>query len=513
MKGLQQILVDAAARRPDAVAVTDERLSATYGQLDAASAALARRLLRIGVQKGDRVGLWIDKSADAIIAMQATLRVGAIYTPLDPRSPPARVESILKNCEATALITSADRLKRLSPPTHCRALIIDDEDDAICAEECPAPACVNDPEDLAYILYTSGSTGAPKGVCVSHRAALAFIEWAGTEIGATADDRFANHAPFHFDLSVLDIYVSMRAGARLFLIPETMAYLPQSLTEFATRNAVTVWYSVPSALILMLERGGLEERAPQLPLRVICFAGEVFPIAPLRRLRASFPEARLLNLYGPTETNVCTFFEVTAIAPDRIDPVPIGKASCGNRIWAETETGDLCRAGDIGELVVEGPTVMSGYWGGGTQAGPYRTGDLVRADAAGDYAFIARRDHMVKIRGHRIEPGEIEAALAARLSGDIEELAVVAAGEGGATRLRTCLVSRSDPAPSLLRCKQACAALLPRYMIVDEVMQFDRLPRTANGKIDRRRLAGLPFSNALQRDAMTANPEVTLITD
>jgi clorobiocin biosynthesis protein CloN4 len=423
--------------------------------------------------------------------MQAAMRVGAAYVPLDPRSPPARIAQILTNCQAAAVVTTADWRARLALPPGCGALVIDDQTALSDPKDHRAETDDVGPEDLAYILHTSGSTGVPKGVCISHRAALAFVGWAAGELAPTRTDRFANHAPFHFDLSVLDIYVSMSAGARLFLIADSISYVPASLTEFAARHAITVWYSVPSALVLMLDRGGLETRAQQLALRTICFAGEVFPIGALRRLRSAFPEARLLNLYGPTETNVCAFFEVTDIAPDRIAPMPIGRACCGDRIWARNDAGEVCLPGEVGELIVDGPTVMSGYWGHPAQVGPYPTGDLVRADEAGRFTYLGRADHMVKVRGHRVELGEIEAALSAQLDAEIEDVAVVVVGKGDAMRLRACLVAKSDPAPSLLRCKQACAALLPRYMIVDEIIYLDRLARTANGKVDRAYLANL----------------------
>lgn len=493
MAALHNILIEAAKRDADAIAVTDDRCIISYGELDRASTKMARRLTQFGIGKADRVGIWIEKSVEAIIVMQATMRIGAVYVPLDPRSPPSRVTRILTNCEAAVVVTSADQLGPLKRPPGCGAIIF--EDDTATPEHGPCDTelmCDTDPEDLAYILHTSGSTGEPKGVCVSHRAALAFVEWAAEEIAPTKVDRFANHAPFHFDLSVLDIYVSMHVGAQLFLISDSISYKPSSLTEFIARHAITIWYSVPSVLILMLEHGALDCCKHQLALRVVCFAGEVFPVGPLRRVRDMFPEVRLINLYGPTETNVCTYFEVKDIPVDRIDAIPIGQACCGTDVWLRNEAGGACLPGEAGELIVEGPTVMSGYWGLHRQEGPYHTGDLVRMDAEGQFTYVGRIDHMIKIRGYRVEPGEIETALYAQLGSDIIEVAVVAAATAETPRLRACIVAKSGKAPSLLRCKQACAAVLPRYMIVDEVMQFSQLARTSNGKIDREFLASLP---------------------
>jgi acyl-coenzyme A synthetase/AMP-(fatty) acid ligase len=341
--------------------------------------------------------------------------------------------------------------------------------------------------DLAFILYTSGSTGRPKGVCISHRNALAFIDWAAGTVGLTATDRLSNHAPFHFDLSVFDIYGAFRSGAAVCIVPEGASFAPRSLVEFLSRRAITVWYSVPSALVLMAEHGGLLDLAPG-PLHTLLFAGEVFPLKHLKRLRRHWPAVRFLNLFGPTETNVCTFFEVCEIAEDRVQPVSIGRACCGDRVWARRSDGTEARVGEEGELMVEGPTVMLGYWGGRPQDGmPYATGDLVRLEDSGDYVYVGRRDDMIKVRGHRVEPGEVEAALLAHP--DVRDAAVVVTGSGPEARLVAFLVSAGGGRGPLLAMKEHCARRLPRAMIPDDVRYLNELPRTGNGKIDRKALA------------------------
>jgi amino acid adenylation domain-containing protein len=345
-------------------------------------------------------------------------------------------------------------------------------------------------DDLAYILYTSGSTGKPKGVCLSHRHALAFINWAAEELQAMPADRFSNHAPFHFDLSVLDLYVAFKTGASVSLIPDGMSYVPRRLVDFILQENITIWYSVPSALTLMMEQGGLLDLAQPIPLRVILFAGEPFPIKHLRRLFERYPSVRYLNLYGPTETNVCTFYEVTDIPPDRTKPVPIGRACCGDRVWAVKDDGTEVKPGEEGELMVSGPTVLLGYWGRPPHGdGPYATGDIVQLQADGNYLYIGRRDHMVKVRGHRIELGDIEAALGEHPH--IHEAAVAVSGSGVEARLVAFIVSTTDELPTLLDIKRHCAERLPRYMIVDDVRSIPALPRTRNGKVDRLTLSGM----------------------
>ncbi|ADO72620.1 amino acid adenylation domain-containing protein [Stigmatella aurantiaca] len=498
---LDQIVIRSAARAPEAVAVQGPDATLTYGQLDALANRIARALQGLGVKKGDRVGLWTEKSTRAVAAMQGIARLGAAYVPLDPLNPAVRTRIILDDCRIDVLVTSASRAAELHSGgmDRLRFLLVDDEGPSLpwsrLAEfsDAPLPHHGSDDHDLAYILYTSGSTGTPKGVCISQRNALAFIEWCHGLLNTTPADRFSNHAPFFFDLSVLDLYAAFLGGASVTLIPEALAFAPEKLVELVLRERFSIWYSVPSALTLMMQQGGLLNH-PELPFRAVLFAGEPFPIKHLRPLREHLPAARFFNLYGPTETNVCTFHEVTDISPERTEPVPIGRASCGDQVWLarppDSEPSQQAEGGEVGELMVAGPTVMLGYWGHPPQGDqPYATGDLCRRLPDGTFEYLGRRDNMLKVRGRRIEPGEIEAALLTHP--DIREVGVVASGAGLEARLVAFLVSASATAPSLLKVKKHCAERLPRYMIVDEVRVLAEMPRTQNGKLDRRALQAL----------------------
>lgn len=489
---LRDLVLYSAQKAPEALAIKGPDGSISYSQLDGLANRFAWTLYKLGVQRGDRVGIWLEKSTSVVAAMQGVLRLNAVYVPLDPLSPAARTRTIVRDCGMRALITTRKRADAVlvEDLQHIACLCLDGSEvglnwsGLLSFPDQPIPGTAPERDEIAYILYTSGSTGKPKGVCISNRNALAFIEWAAGILKASPTDHFANHAPFHFDLSVLDLYVAFYASATVFLIPDGMSYIPSQLVDFVSKEEITVWYSVPSVLMLMEKQGGF--LAQQLSsLRAILYAGEPFPIKHLRKLYQSLPDRRFLNLYGPTETNVCTFYEISHILDNQVKSVPIGKACSGDDVWAQKEDGAIARPGEEGELMVAGPTVMLGYWGQPEHGNrPYPTGDLVYLRDDGNYEYLGRLDHMVKIRGHRIEPGDIEATLEEHQA--IHEAAVMVAGTGLQARLIACVVlNTSREELALLEIKRHCAEHLPRYMIIDEICVVSALPRTRNGKIDR----------------------------
>jgi len=488
---LHELAERRAAEDPGATAVVGPDATFSYGELSQLSNRIARSLTDAGVTRGDRVAIWLNKSAKAIAAMQGILKIGAVYVPLDPQSPRSRAATIIENCGVKALVTDSARADSIadSIAAPIPLLLTDGAPefgqswsnlDNLSDRPITDPGTTQD--DLAYILYTSGSTGVPKGVCISHLNAFAFVEWSVELLQATKDERFSNHAPFHFDLSVLDIYGAFLSGGRVCIIPEAYSYSGRKLVEFLRDQEITVWYSVPTALIMMMENGQVFEE-PLDRLRVILFAGEVFPIKHLRNLYRGLPGVRMFNFYGPTETNVCTYYEVETIAEDRGAPVPIGRASCGDKVWAVKTDGSPAGVGEEGELWVDGPTVMLGYWGKDPQGGAsYPTGDIVVLMEDGDYDYVGRRDHQVKVRGYRIELGEVETALLRHER--IKEAAVVVSGSGSDARLVAFVVVAGKPL-SILALKKQCADWVPNYMIVDKARTVANLPRTPNGKIDR----------------------------
>ncbi|MGA8117476.1 MAG: amino acid adenylation domain-containing protein [Actinocatenispora sp.] len=477
---LHDLVAGAAARTPDALAVGGPCGPMSYGQLDHRANVLANTLAAAGVGRGDRVLVWSPKSAAAIAATQAVLRLGAAYVPVDPLTPAERVSTIARGCAARALCAPAELLARRpgSLPDDLGCVDLDEHDPA--RPGTPVSTAV-DPDDPAYILYTSGSTGTPKGVCISHRNALAFVDWAVAELAPGPRDRFANHASFSFDLSVLDLYAAFATGAAVCPVPTEFAYAPKRLVEFLHEERISVWYSVPSVLMLMQRDGGLLDQPPPRSLRALLFAGEPYPVQHVRRL-AEWTGARLLNLYGPTETNVCTFHEVGAADLRRDTPVPIGTACGGDRAWARKPDGSTAVPGEEGELLVSGPTVFLGYWGEPPHEGPYATGDRVRVCPDGSFDYLGRGDGMVKVRGYRIELSEVTAAL--HTCPGVVEAAVGVVGQGLERRLTAFVVRDPGKTVGNVGLRRHLAARLPPHMIPDDVRFVEDLPRTARGKLD-----------------------------
>lgn len=497
-----------AQRRPDAAAVElgDERLS--YGELNAMSTTLAAALFDAGVQPGDRVAIWMRKSVRSIAAVHAVLRVGGAYVPVDPTAPPSRVLRILHDCEVACLLTHAESVPVVDADLGDVPVVVADDLPMVPARENLARPHYA-PSNLAYILYTSGSRGAPKGVALTHANATAFVDWAVEEFDLRPEDRVSGHAPLHFDLSVLDVFATARAGACLVLIPEQASGSGGALIRLVAERKITVWYSVPSALTRMVTARSAH-RLTGSALRTVLFAGEPFPLKHLRKLADLVPGAALYNLYGPTETNVCTFHRVrqSDLDPALDDAVPIGRA-CPYAVAVVMDERGRFREplpGLTGELCVAGASRMRGYWGddwltaektarvpdpatGRAEAlEAHRTGDLVRVDADGNLVYGGRRDAMVKIRGHRVELGEVEAALVS--APEVREAACVAVaddGQDGALRIEAYVhPDRGTADPSALR--RYCADELPRYMVPSRIHVVDRLPRTSTGKVDRRAL-------------------------
>ena len=518
---LQHLLSASTEKFPDNIAVIFGEDSLSYKALDVITNKLANYLLYSGVKRGDRVGIYINKSIPSIVSIYGILKVGAVYVPLDPQAPLSRVSYIINNCDIEVVLTSsakANALIKVHTNTKClNSMVITDsksvdmesttlnvtlwsEIEGSNHNHLPSISAIQN--DLAYIIYTSGSTGNPKGVMISHLNSLTFVNWASKALGFTSKDIFSSHAPLHFDLSIFDIYVAAKSGATLVLVPETMSMFPPRLAQWIEKNKITVWYSVPSILSMMVMHGQLEKRNFS-NLRMVIYAGEVFPVKYLRKLMKVIPEPEYYNLYGPTETNVITYYKTPQIPESQTIPVPIGKQCENIEAFAVTKEGTIVtKPGEEGELMARGMCVAQGYWGDEDKTNKvfvknpfevhfedrmYKTGDLVTLDENGNYIFKGRIDHMIKSRGYRIEIGEIEAAIYGNEM--IKEAAVIAIPDDLITnRIKAIVVLKEGIEMDAAGLRTYCAEKIPKYMVPESVEFREKLPKTSTGKVNKPQL-------------------------
>lgn len=503
---LEDLLSNSTRRSPGAVAALTARGdSTTYEGLSGHVAAVSEALIAGGVRDGDRVGLCVPKTINALGALFGVLKAGAAYVPVDYSAPPSRNGYIFNDCAAMAIVVDASVADALQaeleggPWTRqpFPAASAEQADFVLFVRSRGEIERFQPVPGLAYILYTSGSTGRPKGVMHSHATALAFVDWVSEEFQPTVQDRFSSHAPFHFDLSILDIYVPIKHGASVVLIGSEAGKQPGTLAELIEKTRITIWYSTPSILRMLMEFGKLEERDCSA-LRIVNFAGEVFPIKHLRALISRWPKPVFYNLYGPTETNVCTYYKVPSQLPEDPDyTLPIGRKCSGDELLIVDLDNRQVPAGEEGELLAAGGSIMLNYWNLPDRNAIafvdidgirwYHTGDIVREDADGELKFIGRRDRMVKRRGFRVELGEIESALLRHPS--IPEAAVIAVTRGeGEIEIHAFHTWSEEKPPSLLKLKQFCAQNLPLYMVPDRLSSLPAMPKTSTDKIDYQRL-------------------------
>ena len=514
---LTHAIDQAAACTPDAEAVRCTGGALTYADLARRTDQLAHVLAEAGVQRGDRVGILLDKSLRSAVALYGIMKAGAAYVPLDPAAPAARLAFILRDCGIRHLVTDTPKRRTLHAlRAEDVALDVslgieaDDElpgrgvpwSDIEAASDTPPEAGTTE-QDLAYILYTSGSTGVPKGVMHTHRSGLSWAEVAAHTYGFRPTDRISNHAPLHFDLSTLDYFATAIAGATTVVIPEMYAKLPASFSKLIADERLTVLYLVPFALTQLLLHGALEQRDLSA-LRWVLFAGEPFTPKHLRALMKAWPHARFSNVYGPTEVNAVTYHDIpAAFADDASDePLPIGKPYGNVEALVVDDADHEVAPGETGELLIHSPTMMRGYWGRPDLNATafyrrpvfehfedvfYRTGDLVQEDAEGAYRFLGRKDRQIKTRGYRVELSEVEAVLAAHAAVTAAAVYTVP-DEQGTHRIEAAVTVAAKADVSAADLRQHAANHLPPYAVPEAVEILDHFPRTSTGKIDRQGL-------------------------
>ena len=503
---LHELVATQARRQPERTAVVFRSDRRTYGELDHESNQLARCLRDSGCERGDRVALLIHKSPAAIAALVGIYKAGCVYVPLDPSSPPSRLKKILDSCECRLVLTDGT-----NAAIDAQTLGVTRERLAAYSPDPIESGTAAD--DPAHILFTSGSTGVPKGVVITHSNVMRFVDWAVPYFGMSASDRISGHPPLHFDLSFFDIFGAFATGAELHLVPAELSVLPNKLADLIRQSALTHWFSVPSVLNYMARLDVVRPNDFPLLKRVL-WCGEVLPTAALMYWMQRLPHVEFTNLYGPTETTIASsFYTVPATPRDPQQPVPIGTACAGEELLVLDEALDPVSPGDVGNLHIRGVGLSPGYWRDQERTDAvflpdprrtgqriYKTGDLAKVGEDGLVYFIGRADSQIKSRGYRIELGEIEAALNA-VSG-LREGAIVAIPTTGFESTAICCAyvptPGTDVTPTMLR--RELSARLPAYMLPAKWLAFEQFPKNANGKIDRPRLREVFESHAARAD-------------
>jgi amino acid adenylation domain-containing protein len=533
---LQHWVTEHAQRRSDATAVVCDGNRLTYAELDAQSTKLARLLRESGCRPGDRVALLARKSTAALVAIFGIYKAEAIYVPLDPASPSARLQKILGSCECRWMLAggnvSAVLAEILKQPRWRDGLSIGWLDTER-PQDIPVTFTLSDlsaysaeprdyqsrPTDPAHILFTSGSTGDPKGVVISHANGVHCAEWARKYFSVNATDRLSCHPPLPFDMSFMDILTAAAAGAELHLVSPEVSVMPNGVAEFIRESSVTQWFSVPSVLRYMAQFDRV--RQDDFPaLKRVLWAGDVLPTPTLMYWMKRLPHVSFTNLYGPTETTIVSSVYTVPECPD--DPrvsIPIGVACEGEELLVLDAAMRPTRVGDTGEIHIGGAGVASGYWGQPAltdavfvpdprNAGKrlYKTGDLGKVGEDGLVYILGRSDSQIKCRGYRIELAEIEAALHT-ITG-LTESAVVALPserfEGSIICCAYCAVPDLGLNPVALR--RELSRMIPSYMLPSQWLALSSLPMNANGKVDRRMLKQA-FTEQLEAPAAPAARE------
>ena len=492
-----RLFEQAAARTPDAVALVAPDATLTYRDLDTRANRLAHRLRELGVGRETAVGLCMERSASSIVAVLGVLKAGGAYVPLNYEHPAARLAHQLAETQAPVLLTESSVSDRL-PPFEGVVLRVDDER-TLAGSRDVAPEPVNAPDDLVYVMYTSGSTGLPKGVGVTHRNLSAYATGILDRLDLldATGVSFAAVSALSTDLGNTSIFAALLGGGTLHLVSPADAMDGARFADYLRKRPVDVLKITPSHLRAILDAG---ETAGVLPRRWLLLGGEALSWQLLERVRSRAPACRVVNHYGPTETTVgsCTF-EVETAEP-KGSTVPIGSPLPGERLYVVDRRLRLLPVGIPGELCIGGAGVARGYVGqpeqtserfladpfvGGGQERIYRTGDRVRMLADGNVEFLGRVDDQVKIHGHRVEPSEIEVVLSGHPA--VRQSAVVARDAGdGEHQLVAYIVPSGEVATEQLQAFVREA--LPVHMVPARFVTLDAIPLTANGKVDRRSL-------------------------
>jgi amino acid adenylation domain-containing protein len=493
LNNILEYLENTATRLPQKLAFSDGKEGVSFGELLCRSRGIGSALAKIGTT-GRSVAVLMDKSPRQLVAFMAVVYSGGYYFALDPAMPKSRIEMIVSTASPRLIITDKKNLR------HTEGLDVEVvlyEDISESAEDTELLSSIRSSHidtNPLYIVFTSGSTGVPKGVIACHRSVIDYTEALCEAIGFDENTVFGNQAPLYFDAPLKEIMPTLKFGATTYLIPKQLFMFPMKLCDFLNDNKVNTICWVVSALTIISSLGALEKNPPKY-LTTVCFGSEVFPRNQYDLWRASLPTTRFFNLYGPTEaTGMSCFWPATRTLAEG-ESIPVGQPFKNTDVFLVTEDGRRAEGGEEGEICIRGTCVTMGYINNPEKTAEafvqnplqnaypeivYRTGDLGRINEYGEIVFISRKDSQIKHMGHRIELGEIEAAAANCPS--VQR--VCAVYPDGAKKIVLYYVGEATTAEITAHLLKA----LPRYMIPQELRHLDSMPFTENGKLNRRLL-------------------------
>lgn len=505
---IAQYILETVRKTPNKLAVKDSEKTLDFVSMFRWGVKVSDALFLTGITKNMPVVILIPKSCEALVGIIATTFSGAVYVPVDSSSPLERLRVIINQLGEARILCCESTLEKAqlleSDPGKIVCLSsnwtggekTENLSDLMIRVDRRMVGVID--QDPCYVIFTSGSTGTPKGVTISHRSVIDYIEWARSVYPINREDRIASQAPFYFDNSTLDLYLSFSTGASLYLPNDRIYAFPKLILNYLADENITTIFWVPSVLV-SVANSGLLEKTPPKSLKIVLFAGEQMPVPQINSWVKVLPGTLFSNLYGPTEITVdCTAY--TFFEPFDGDILPIGYACRNTNVLVLNEAGQECHENEIGELYVRGTCLALGYWNDVNRTEQafiqnplekrfrdlvYRTGDLVKRDSVGCITFIGRRDSQIKLNGYRIELGEIEAA-AAKIFGVGRNAALLDAR-------RRVLVLFVEMLPGInadmASMRRELARLMPKYMIPGEINVVSSFDLNQNGKIDRLKLA------------------------
>lgn len=507
---LTHSVLNSAEKFPEKIAFTQAKTDISYASLISQSNKLANFLESIGVRKGDRVGICMNRSIESAYSVYGIMMCGAIYVPIDSRLPEHRIGEIIADCDMKLVLSQPQFKVKITKiaqaiPTLKHIIGLDNLEglnevkvfswvDVFSTPDIKPQTAISE-FDPAYIIYTSGTTGKPKGIVHTHYSGFSYAKLSAELYDLSSTDILGNHSHLHYDISTMGYLTMPYVGGCTVIIPEAHTIFPVNLAQLIEEKKMTIWYSVPLALIQLLQTNVLDQH-DYGALRWVLFGGESFSKKYIDELYAFMPQVKFSNVYGPAEVNQCTFFNFDAT--DSIpNPIPLGKA------WAETDLKIDHTSSDekSGELLVSSSTQMKGYWNkeelnnecfvelkddAGVHKRYYKTGDIVKIASNNDLVFAGRSDRQIKLRGHRVELNEIENTILGIK--DVDAVAVYAKKEKDDQSVIYSNIVLYENTITAIEIKKIISKLLPPQAMPSEIRIVDSIPRTAAGKVDYKSL-------------------------